>query len=129
MAVDNLADVTARQLAVLTDLQLVGIDIIDAISPLQVLTEIGESAREDGYLITAGLQNVHQAIDTLGDRQMLGNILHHTDIEALQQGHTTGEALLEVDLSAHGTLRDGSHLSPYPIALRQLVDTLRLNQR
>ena len=60
---------------------------------------------------------------------MLGNILHHTHIESLQQSYTSRETLLEVDLSAHRTLSNGSHLGTYAIAFRQFIDTLGLYQR
>ena len=60
---------------------------------------------------------------------MLGNILHHTHIESLQQGHTSRETLLEVDLSAHRALSDGPYLCTNAVALRQFVNTLGLYQR
>ena len=60
---------------------------------------------------------------------MLGNILHHADVEPFQQGHTTGEALLEVYLATHGTLSNGPHFCTHTVALCQLVDALRLDER
>ena len=60
---------------------------------------------------------------------MLGNILHHTHIESLQQSYTSRETLLEVDLSAHGALCDGPYLCTDAVALRQFVNTLGLYQR
>ena len=53
MAVDNLSDVASRQLAVVANLQFIGIDIVDAVLALQVLAEIGEAATEDGNLIAS----------------------------------------------------------------------------
>ena len=129
MAIDNLTHITAREFTVLTDFEFVGIDIVDAITTLQIFAEIGESAREDGDLIATALQNRHQTVDALCDGKILGNLLHHTDIEALQQSHPSCETLLEVNLTTHGALRDGTHLSPHPIALCQFVDALRLYQR
>ena len=129
MTIYDLSDISACEFSVFTDLEFIGIHIIDAIATLQIFTEIGESTREDGNLITTGLQNRHQTIHTLGDGQVLGNLLHHTHIESLQQRHPTGKALLEVYLSPHGALGDGTHFCPYPVTLCQLVDTLRLDQR
>ena len=60
---------------------------------------------------------------------MFGNILHHAHVEPFQQGHTPGKALLEVDLSTHGTLCDGPYLGTDAVALRQFVNTLGLYQR
>ena len=60
---------------------------------------------------------------------MFGNILHHAHVEPFQQGHTPGKALLEVDLSTHGTLCDGPYLGTYAIAFCQFIDTLGLYQR
>ena len=96
---------------------------------MQIFSEIGKSATQNGNLITTGLEDVHQAVDALCDGQMFGNVLHNADVESLQQGNATGETLLEVYLATHGTLRDGTHLGSHTVALGQLVDTLRLDER
>ena len=76
VAVDNLTDIMASQLAVLANLQFVGIDIVDTILTLQVFAEIGESTREDGYLVAAGFEYIHEPVDTLRDGQVFGNVRH-----------------------------------------------------
>ena len=128
VAVDNLTHIASRELAVVANLQFVSIDVVDAVAPLQVFTEEGKTTGEDGNLVAAGLEDGHETIDALGDGQVLGNILHDADVEALQQGNTTGEALLEVNLSAHGTLGDGANLVTDAVALSQLVDALCLDE-
>ena len=129
MTINDLPDIASRQLAILTDFQFIGIHIVDAIAALQVFAEIGESAREDGNLVAAALQNGHQTVHTLGDGQVLGDVLHHTHVESFQQGHPARKALLEVDLAPHSALRDSPHLGSHPIALSQFVNTLRLDER
>ena len=59
---------------------------------------------------------------------MLGNILHDADVEALQQGDTTGKALLKVNLATHGTFGDGANLVTDTVALSQFVDALCLDE-
>ena len=44
MTVHDFTHVAASQFAVVVNLQLVGIDIVDVIAALQVFAEIGESA-------------------------------------------------------------------------------------
>ena len=124
----DLSDISACEFSVFTNLEFIGIHIVDTITTLQIFTEIGESTREDGNLITTGLQNRHQTIHTLGDGQVLGNLLHYTHIESLQQGHTACKTLLEINLSTHGALSDGTNLCPYSITLCQLIDTLGLDE-
>ena len=128
VAVHYFTHVAPRQLAVLANLQFIGVYVVDAVAALQVLTEVGESTREDGYLVATALQDGHQPVRPLGDGQVLGYILHHAHVKALQQGHPPGEALLEVYLSTHGTLGDGPYLGTHTVALGQLVDALRLYQ-
>ena len=128
LAVHHVAHVAAGQLAV-HHLQLVGVDVIDAILLLQVFAEIGESAGQDGNLVAILLQNIHQAVHALGDGQVLGNVLHDAHVQPLQQGHPLAEALHEVNLAPHGPLGDSLHLVAHPGAHGQLVDDLRLNQR
>ena len=43
VTIDNLTHIASRQLAVVANLQFVGIDIVDAVAPLQVLSEEGET--------------------------------------------------------------------------------------
>ena len=47
-AVDDLADIASGQLSVVIDFQLVGIDIVDVVTALEVFSEVGESTAEDG---------------------------------------------------------------------------------
>ena len=55
--IDDLADIAARQLAILTDLQFIGIHIVYAIATLQIFSEISKTTRKDGNLIATGLQD------------------------------------------------------------------------
>ena len=50
VAVNYFADIAAGQFAVVVNLQLVGIDVVDAVAALQVLAEVGEATAEDGNL-------------------------------------------------------------------------------
>ena len=129
MTVDDVAQVAARQLAVLANLQFVGIDVVDAQLLLQVFAKESESARKEGNLVAIALQDHHQSLHALGHGQVFGNVLHHRDIEPLQQGDAPCETLLEVNLAAHGTLGDGAHLGTDAVALGQFVDTLGLDER
>ena len=81
MAINNFTHIAACQLAVLTNLQFVGIHIVDAVSALQILAEISKSARENSNLIATALEDSHQTVNTFGDGQVLCNLLHHANIE------------------------------------------------
>ena len=129
MTVDDVAHVAACQLTVLVHLQFVGIDVVDAVAALQILSEERKAAREDGYLVATALEDGHQTVGALGDGQVLGNVAHDADIEAFEQADATGKTLLEVNLATHGALGDGSHLGTHTGTLSQLVDALRLNER
>ena len=91
-------------------LQFVGIDIVDAIFLLYILAKEGESSAQDSYLVTIFLQDIHEAVDSFGEGEILGYVSHYADIESLEQLASLREALLEVYLSSHGALRYGSHL-------------------
>ena len=60
---------------------------------------------------------------------MFGYVLHHADIQSLQQCHSPCKTLLEVYLASHGAFRDGAYLCAHTVALSQFVDTLRLDER
>ena len=128
-AVHDVAHVASRQFAVFAHLQLVGIDVVDAELLLQIFAEKGESAGEDGNLVAVFLQHQHQALGPFGDGQVFGDVLHHGDIQPLEQRHAFGERLLEVDLAAHGSGRDGGHLVAHAVTGGQFVDAFGLNQR
>ena len=129
VAVDNLAYVSSRELAVVTHLQFVGIHIVYAVLALQELAEIGKSSAEYGNLIPASLQNGHQPVHTLRDRHGVGDILHDACVKSLQQGHPACEALLEVYLAPHGALRNSPYLSTHSGPFGKLVDTFCLYER
>ena len=128
MPINDFAHITTGKLPVGANLQLVGIDIVDAITTLQVLTEISESTTQDGNFVTITLQGGHQTINTLGDRQLFGYLLHHAHIESLEQTDAAGKTLLKVDFTTHGAFGDGTYLGTNTVALSQFVDTLGLNQ-
>ena len=128
VTVHNLTHVTAGELAVVAHFELIGIDVIDAVLALKLFAKERESAREDCNLIPAGLQYRHQTVHTFGDGQVVSYVLHDAHVEAFQQTNAPCEALLEVNLAAHGTLGDGSHLCTHAGTLRQFVDALGLNE-
>ena len=84
MAVDDFADIAAGEFAVIANLELVGIDVVDAVAALQVFAEIGEATAEDGNLVATALEDGHQSVGTLGNGQVLGNVLHDADVESLE---------------------------------------------
>ena len=59
---------------------------------------------------------------------MLRDILHHRHIQPFQQSHPLGKTFLEIYLSTHGLLGNGSHLLAYSGTVGQFVDDFRLNQ-
>ena len=65
-----------------SDLQLIGIDVIEAVFLFQVVAEIGETSGQDGRLVSHALENGHQALQPLGDRQVAGDLLHHRNVES-----------------------------------------------
>ena len=93
---------------------------------MQVFPEVGESTGEDGNLIATSLQNRHQAVNALGDRQMFRNVLHDAYVKPLEQGNTACKTLLEVYFATHRTLGDGANLCADAIALGQFVNALCL---
>ena len=117
MSINNLTDITASQFAVFAYLQLVGVNVIYTVAALQISTKISKSTTEDGNLITAGLEDIHQSINPLSNGQVLGNVLHNADIQAFKQSHTTGETLFEIYFATHGTLGDGTNFSTDTVAL------------
>ena len=127
--IHNVAKIIARQFAILVNLQFVGIHVIDAKFLLKILAEIGESTTQNGNLIAASLQHTHQAVGSLGDRHVLGDVFHHAGVETLEQRHTLLETLLEIDLTTHGSRRNFRHLVAHAGTLGQLVDTLGLDKR
>src|SRR5271166_1205612 len=111
------------------DLQLVGVDVVDAEALLQVTGEKGKSAGQDRGLVAKDLESPDQLLRTLGERDP-GDELQHTRLgQSLEQGHAAAKALLEFDLSAHGRLGNADHLIGNSGHLRQLVDDFTLNQR
>ena len=70
VSVYYLAYVASGEFAVVVNLQLIGIDIVDAVLALQELAEICESTAEDGNLVAATLEHSHQTVYTLGDRHV-----------------------------------------------------------
>ena len=84
--VHHLAHVAPRELALL-DLQLVGIYVVESVFLAQVVTEVGEAARQNGRLVTHALEDGHHALQPFGDGQAAGYLLHDRDVEPLEQGH------------------------------------------
>ena len=121
--------IPSGELAVVTNFQLVGIDIVYSVFALQVFTEIGKTTAEDGNLISTPFQYRHQSIYSLRNGHGIGDILHDACVESLQQSHPAGKALPEVDLASHGTLRNGSYLRSDASPFGKLVYALRLNER
>ena len=72
-----LANVASGELAVVVYLQLIGIDVVDAVLALQEFAEISESTAEDGYLVAATLEHSHQTVYTLCDRHVDGYVFKH----------------------------------------------------
>ena len=128
-AVHHVAHVTAGEFAVLAYFQFVGIDIVNAIFALEILPEERESAAEDGNLVAAGFEDAHQAVRAFRDGQMLCDVPHHAHVQAFKQCHAFCKAFLEVNLSAHGAFRNGSHLVVHAVTAGQFVDALRLDER
>ena len=126
--VDDLADVAAREAAVL-DLEFVGVDVVEAVFLAQVVAEVGEAAREDRRLVAHALEDGHHAFEPLGDGKVAGNVLHDRDVEPLEQGDALREALAEVDLAAHGAGRDLADPVADAGPFGQFVDHLRLDER
>ena len=127
-SVHDLSGIAARQASVL-DLQLVGIDVVEAVFLPQVVSEVGETTGEDSRLVSHALEDGHHAFETLGDGQRMGDLLHDRDLESLEQGHAFGEAFAEVDLSPHGAFGDGAHLGADAGPFGQFVDHLGLDER
>ena len=127
-AVHDLADVTARQTALL-DLQLIGINVIEAVFLFQVVAEISETSGQNGRLVSHTLENGHQALQPLGDRQVAGDLLHHRNVESPKQGDAARETLGKVDLAPHGALGNGPHFGTHAGTVGQLVDHLGFDQR
>ncbi len=65
---------------------------------------------------------------TLCHGQVLGNLAHHSFIEAFEESHTLAETLAEFDFAAHGPLGDSAHLVAHTRALGKLVDYLSLDK-
>ena len=68
-AINNLSYIIAGEMTCLVNLKFVGIYIIYAVF----------------------LQNLHQAVNTLGEWKVLCNVAHHADIKSLEQLTTSGE--------------------------------------
>ena len=71
-----------RKLAIL-DLKLVGVYIVDIIFLFKEITEISETSGKDSDLEAHLFQDTHQAVHTFGDRQILGDLLHHGYVQPL----------------------------------------------
>ena len=127
LAVYDIAHITAGQLAVFY-LQFVGVHVVYAVLLLQVFAEIGEAAGEDGYLVAVFLEDVHQAVHSLGDGEMFGNVLHDGDIQSFQEGYAFAEAFHKIYLAPHGTLGDGFYLVAHAGTHGQFVNDFRLDE-
>ena len=127
LAVHYIAEITSGQFAVLY-FQFIGIDIVDTVFLLEITPEISETARKDGNLITVFLQNIHQAVNTFRNRQVLGNLLHDRLVQAFQQSHPLAEAFRKVYLSTHGTFRNSLYLLADTCTYGQFVYNLGLYQ-
>ena len=123
----NFAHITSRQFTVLY-FQLIGIHIVYVIFVLQVIAEISEPTRENGYFVTILFQYKHQTVDSLRNGQMLSDIFHDRHIQPFQQSHPLGETFLKVYLPTHGPLGNGPYLFTYSGTVGQFVDDFRLNQ-
>ena len=77
VSVYYLANVASGELAVVVNLQFVGINLVDAVFALQELAEISESATEYGYLVATTFEHSHQAVYALCDRHVYGYVFKH----------------------------------------------------
>ena len=77
MSVYYLANVASCELAVVVNLQFVGINIVDAVLALQEFAEISESATEYGNLVATTLEHCHQTVYALGDGHVGGYVFKH----------------------------------------------------
>ena len=109
-------------------LQFVGIDIVNAIFLLNILSEEGESTAKNSYLVSILLEHIHHAVNALGEGEVLRYFSHDTHIKPLEQLASLCEALLEIYLAAHGSLRNGCHLFVDTVLAGQLVNDLCLNK-
>ena len=128
-AVHNVSHIAAGELAVFSNFQFVGVDVVNAVFALQILSEEGEAAAEDGNFVAAGLENAHEAVGAFRDGQVLGNVLHYRYVQALQECNPLGETLFEIDLSPHGALGDGRYLIIDPVAAGEFINAFCLNER
>ena len=72
---------------------------------------------------------MHQPVEPLGKRQVLGNVGHDRLVEPLEHRHAAAEALREVDFAAHRAFGDRAHLGSDAGTLGQLVDHFGFDQR
>ena len=126
--VDDFAHIVSGEFAVF-NLKFVGVHIIEAEFLLEVATEIGETTRKNCGFVSGALEHFHHSVNTLGDRQVFGDIFHHALIETLEQSHTLLETLVEVDFAAHSALGDGFHLVAHSGAHCEFVDNLGFDER
>ena len=71
-------------------------------------------------------QNKHQTVYTFCNRHVLSNLFHYACVKSFQQSHTSCKALLEVNLSTHGTLRYGFYLVSHSCTFCKFVDAFCL---
>ncbi len=118
---------TAREFAV-DNFQFVGIHIVKSVSLLEIVAEVGKSAREYRSLVAGALEHLHHAVDPFGDGEVLGNLAHHALVEPFEQSHALAETFAEINLSAHGAFGDGFYLIAYTGTHGQLVYDLSLDE-
>lgn len=66
-------------------LKLVGIDIVEAELLLKVLTEICKSSGEDSGLVAHPPEDLHHTLESLVQRQVARDILHHRHVESISK--------------------------------------------
>ena len=65
LSVDHLTDISPGQLPVRTDLEVIGIDVVEVKEVLEVITEVGEATAEDGDLKADTLEDMHRPLETV----------------------------------------------------------------
>src|SRR5690606_26508238 len=108
----------------LADLQAVGEGVVEPEVPPRGLHRGDEATAENGGANAQPPKRADEALRSRGEREIRRDSIE--DLRGLpgEERHARPQALLEIELAAHGALGDLGHLLVLAAGARQLVDDL-----
>lgn len=126
-AIDDVGFDEAGDFAVF-DVEVVGVDVVDAEALLEVASEEGESAGEDGGFVAKELEGRDELFGAFDEGDLAEELVDAVLGESAEECDSAAEALLEFDFSAHGGLGDLDDLGGYAGESGEFVDDLSLDE-